>query len=318
MTYTFGYEKHIRDAMITMGAQVDTYNEQPSSKFITRAIIRVNRNLIAPKINAYHNRIISETSNVDYDIVFFEKCESFNRETIERIKQLHPSARFILYLWDSFKNNKNPLHVLDLFDKVLTFDKKDSIDYNLHFLPLFYIDSYSQIAVHDKYKYKTLFIGTLHSDRFKIVNGITNVVKGYGYQCYNYFFLQSKILFYRMLLKDRTFKMVNKGDVNYKSLKTNEIFKLYEESEIIIDVQDPSQTGLTMRTLETLGARRKMITTNSDIVNYDFYDRNNICVVNRDNTDIPESFLAGPYHPIPDDIYLKYSLTNWLNTIFAE
>lgn len=318
MTYTFGYEKHISDAMISMGAQVDIYNEQPNNKFITKALIRVYKKIIAKKVNEYHNRIITATMNNHYDFIFFEKCESFERETIERIKQLHPESKFILYLWDSFKNNKNPLHVLDLFDKVFTFDKNDSLSYNIQLLPLFYIDSYSRIATHDNYKYKTLFIGTLHSDRFKIVSNITNVIKGYGYQCYNYFFLQSKILFYRMLLKDQTFRTVNKNDVNYNSLGTKDIFKLYEESEIIIDVQDPNQTGLTMRTLETLGARRKMITTNFDIVNYDFYDKNNICIVDRKKIVVPESFITGKYQPIPNDIYKKYSLTNWLNTIFRN
>ena len=44
----------------------------------------------------------------------------------------------------------------------------------------------------------------------------------------------------------------------------------------VVDVENPGQHGLTMRSIEIIGLKRKFITTNPDIVNYDFYNSNNM------------------------------------------
>jgi hypothetical protein len=67
-----------------------------------------------------------------------------------------------------------------------------------------------------------------------------------------------------------------------------------------------------MRTLEVLGARRKLITTNAEVVHYDFYDPKNILVVDRENLKIPPDFLKSEFRPLPDFIYQKYSLKGFL------
>lgn len=53
-----------------------------------------------------------------------------------------------------------------------------------------------------------------------------------------------------------------------------------------------------------------------DIVNYDFYNPNNILVWNEDLKSIPYEFLNSDYEKLSEDIYQKYSLKNWLNKIF--
>ena len=67
-----------------------------------------------------------------------------------------------------------------------------------------------------------------------------------------------------------------------------------------------------MRSIEIIGLRRKFITTNRDIVNYDFYNPNNILVLDRKNSIVDMSFFDKPYEMLPDEIYEKYSLRNWI------
>ena len=69
---------------------------------------------------------------------------------------------------------------------------------------------------------------------------------------------------------------------------------------------------MTMRTIEILGLKRKLITTNKDIVNYDFYNSNNILVIDRDNPKFDISFIEKPYIELKEEIYKKYSLENWI------
>lgn len=71
-----------------------------------------------------------------------------------------------------------------------------------------------------------------------------------------------------------------------------------------------------MRTIETHGMRKKLITTNQNIKNYDFYDENNILIVDRKNPVIPYAFVESKYKMLPENIYDKYSLTYWIKTIF--
>ena len=58
--------------------------------------------------------------------------------------------------------------------------------------------------------------------------------------------------------------------------------------------------------------KRKFITTNKDIVNYDFYNSNNILVIDRKNPIIDFDFLMTPYEELDENIYYKYSLENWI------
>ena len=52
--------------------------------------------------------------------------------------------------------------------------------------------------------------------------------------------------------------------------------EIFSDSRCILDAPQAGQVGLTIRTIECLGAKRKLVTTNSDIKNYDFYNENNI------------------------------------------
>ena len=67
-----------------------------------------------------------------------------------------------------------------------------------------------------------------------------------------------------------------------------------------------------MRTIEILGLKRKFITTNKDIVNYDFYNPNNIMVIDREQPQIDFNFFDLPYEELDDNLYNKYSLKNWI------
>ena len=91
----------------------------------------------------------------------------------------------------------------------------------------------------------------------------------------------------------------------------------YINEKCVIDIESPTQNGLTMRTIEMIGLKKKLITTNKDIVNYDFYNPNNILVCDRDNFKIDKSFIETPYEELAKEIYEKYSLKGWLLQIFG-
>lgn len=83
-------------------------------------------------------------------------------------------------------------------------------------------------------------------------------------------------------------------------------------------MQHNKQSGLTMRTLETLGAKKKLITSNIDIKRYDFYNENNIFIIEDENLEGINEFINKDYEDINQDIYEKYSLRSWVETIVNE
>lgn len=86
----------------------------------------------------------------------------------------------------------------------------------------------------------------------------------------------------------------------------------------MIDIQHPKQVGLTMRTIEMLGLRKKLITTNQDIKNYDFYNEDNICIIDRKDILIKKNFFETNYNSNSDAYRKNYSLESFVDEILKE
>lgn len=312
----FGYQFAIKEQLEAEGYTVDYFDERPSNTFFVKALIRLNPAFLRQYIDQYYKDIIRVTADHTYDYIFIIKAEAISNHSLQKLRELHPGARFVLYLWDNFNNFVGGQKKLEYFDKILTFDIEDAPRYGLEFLPLFYLPEYSRIGgIPANPDIDILFIGTIHSDRYLFLQKIATQARSFSRSVYFYMFFMSQVLYYRMKLQDRAFRKVRKRNFQFKPLDRVLIIDLYKQSQAVIDIQHPKQTGLTMRSIETLGARRKLITTNILIRRYDFYDPANILVVDRTNPIISEEFLQTPYRPLPDEIYKKYSLESWVRTI---
>lgn len=60
-----------------------------------------------------------------------------------------------------------------------------------------------------------------------------------------------------------------------------------------------------------------MITTNEDIINYDFYQPENIYVYDG-KIDLKNVFFTHDYKEVNEQVYEKYSLRNWLKEIVED
>jgi len=102
-----------------------------------------------------------------------------------------------------------------------------------------------------------------------------------------------------------------------KTLLPEELQNDLENSKIFLDLIRKDHNGLSFRIFEALAMQRKIITTNKSISQYDFYNPNNILILD-ENSDIniQSDFLTTPYEPLRDDIYHKYTIENWAKTVF--
>jgi hypothetical protein len=107
----------------------------------------------------------------------------------------------------------------------------------------------------------------------------------------------------------------DKRDFIYKAKSRSEVVALVARSRIVVDIERPVQCGYTMRTLETLGAGRKLITTNAEVINSDFYVPDNIAIIDRNSPRISAEFFTSVYQPVPPKILYRYSLEGWLDEV---
>lgn len=314
---TFNYEKAIADKLRILGAQLDYFDERPANSIFVKGIIRFKRSLYQKKINSYYDLILKKTASTGYDFFFLIKGEVVPQFFLKEFRKRNPNCEFIFYTWDSFNNNPNALSILEYFDKKFTFDTNDAIKHNLNFRPLFFIDEYGEI-VSKKIKYNLLFLGTAHSDRYKISDNIVNWCLANNLTSYAYYFMPSRLVFFFKSLFDKSFKSFDYQKLSFKSLNINDIINLYEQSSVILDINHPGQNGLTMRTFEALGAGKKVVTTNPEIKKYPFYNENNIYIIDRENIELKKSFFESPFAEIHEELHTNMSLTGWLEAIFIE
>lgn len=311
----FNYHKEIIYALEQMGAHVDYFDERPSNTAVGKALLRINKSLIAHKILSYYKNIVETISrnSYKYDYILIVKAEAIPKDVIKHLRKLNPDAKIIIELWDSISNNAQAEEKLGLVDKVFSFDRNDCTKYNMNFRPLFYIDKYNEVSKQNvKTQYDLLFVGTVHSDRYKVLKNMEKKLVSNGYKVFYYMYLPSKMLYYVRKYILRQFPGSSKSDFKFKSIGQDEVLSLVSKSKVILDIQHPHQTGLTMRTVEMLGANKKIITTNSDIKSYDFYIESNIQVVDRAISNLDMSFFESDYVPVKNEIKQAYSLESWL------
>jgi len=308
----FGYESRIVQRLEELGAAVVWFDDRPSNSIFIKLMIRYFPFLSRKYIrNYYTNNILDEFTQI-----LVISAETLTYKNILFLKNKTKANRLILYIYDSLKNKKKLLPVIKYFDKCLTFDLDDAKKYNFIFRPLFFTSTvFGSASIANKYDVS--FIGTGHSDRAKIIEKIKLQCEDNSLSYFFYLYLQSPLIYYfKKIFNWRRLKKMN-NIFHYQPLGYNEYLDICENSNIIIDIEHPNQKGLTMRTFEMLGKERKVITTNRNIVGYDFFDANNISIINRNNPIIDIKFIEGKYRKISKELYSKYSIDGWLMDIFS-
>lgn len=311
----FSYEKDIRDELLRRGAHVDFLLDRPFDSAFLKAIARIRREWVIGSVDRYYCNNIKLLEGSDYDFIFVVNGQTLSSVTLDRLRAFYPKAKLILYMWDSFGNRRWAVSNLKYFDFKFTFDPVDAKKYGLHFRPLFFSSGFERTPS-DILEWDISFIGTAHTDRYSVVSKITRTLDP-EIRTFWYLFLQAKWVYW--VYRSTSFALRNSkiSEFKFDSLGKSFVQDVFNKSKSILDIEHPNQTGLTMRTLETVGAKKKLVTTNSQVKNYDFYNESNICIINRASPVLPEDFLSTPYVDLNVAIYKKYSLQGWMDEILG-
>lgn len=313
----FGYEQAIVQKLQSFGAHVDFYDERPSNSLLAKGIIRLGRTFYKRKIDAYYRKILNRVSKTQFHFLLVLRGEVVPAFFLQEFRKRNPYAHFVYYTWDSFENNKHPLNILEYFDARYTFDRNDARHYKLKFRPLFFMDEYGRLYNPDlkDHQYDLLFLGTAHSDRYSISTKIIEWCQAKDLCSFAYYYCQSRSVFLYKKLFDPLFEKFEYKKISFQPLSRDAVLNLYRESSVILDINHPAQSGLTIRTFEALGAGKKVITTNQEIKKYPFYNKNNILIIDRKDPKLRLDFFQSPFMPLDRTVLFNMSLSGWINEI---
>lgn len=318
----FDYPEIIVNELNEMGYEVDFFDDRPSTNAWIKAAIRINKNLIGTYIKKYFESVMKTVRNKKYDVVFLISGQSlsFSESMINEIKLCQKDAKFVLYQWDSQTNFPYIKQVQKYFDKCYSFDRRDIEETpSLKFLPLFYSRKYEEIGKRNNtnFKYDFCFVGTAHPKKYKFIKMMSEQLKSVYPNQFIYFFFPSPIVYFYRKIMNNELRKAKYNEFHYVPLKGKDMNDVYETSRCVLDSAQEGQLGLTIRVLEALGAKKKLITTNEDVINYDFYKPENIYVY-EGKIDLENVFFTHEYKEVSKEVYEKYSLRSWLKEILED
>lgn len=243
------------------------------------------------------------------DYALFIRPDVYGVETIRALKQNVKPQHFIAYQWDGMNRYPYIWQFVELFDRFFVFDPNDietsSQPQNLLPSTNFYFDYDLTCRLPEKDEF--YYIGAHQSERISLINQFSAYAKQHNWQL-NFMIYSDK---------PNTPQYYPVGNIQFiqKTLSYQENLELAKQSRVLVDFVIQEHQGLSLRTFEALAYRKKLISTNTEIIKYDFYHPNNIYVLNEHNFDGLPEFLAKPYYEIDAQIREKYSFSNWIRYI---
>ena len=308
----WGYDAHIVETLKEKGIEAnhikigavsyENFGERLTNLF---SKVFLGKNLKYQKRQKFVIEQLDKLGHQDQILVL--NADTFDHSTLEYIKK--STNRFITFLYDNL--DRFPVQdKLHFFDKIYSFDDKDIEKHeferltNYNYLPFLSQEKQNPsedalyITSYDKKRIKQLEILSRKFEELRLKFDLYVIGKKSWKNQLMKPFSKNKIVFTRKR-------------INHENLP-----EFYKRTKVILDLMRENQYGLSFRVFEAMALEKKIITDNEKIKNYDFYNPNNILVLNKDFSNITKEFFETPYQSLPEEIYKKYTLEKWVERVF--
>ncbi len=238
--------------------------------------------------------------NLDYILVI--RPDNFPVSFIKKLRTR--TTKLIAYQWDGIDKFPEVKKYFDLFDTFFCFEEVKN-QQNIKPITNFYFDHLP--AVYKEYNTgnpNLYFVGLYWKSREEKINRFIDKISEYH--------VELSIFIQYFQHPER-----KNPKINYiqDRITFEQNLEYVKKSDILLDFVDPLHNGLSIRFFEGLYYRKKVITDNVTVKNYDFYHPDNIFVVENDNYQNIDHFLKKPYQQLSDEIIKKYSFSSWIMKI---
>jgi hypothetical protein len=317
----FNYHRSIIASFRDHGYDVDYYNDRPGENPFIKGAIRLRPNLVNGVVGGYLRNILDETRGRRYDLILVINGKVLTPAFVGELRGQHPESEAVLYLWDSIQLYPHVLTFSGLFDRRYTFDAEDAGGHNeFTLLPLFYTHDYRDVGARGRrqHDYDLVNVCTAHENRYSLMRTLIPSLRQADLRVYSYLYLHPLQFAYCRVRSD-SFAGSSPREFAFRPLPVTAYVDVLSRSRAVLDVNHESQSGLTMRTIETLGARRKLITTNRDVEHYQFYDPSRVLLVDPRSPDVLaiKDFVNGSQDALDPSIYRMYDIDTWMDELIT-
>lgn len=171
--------------------------------------------------------------------------------------------------------------------QLATFDPADAEKYGMLYTEQYYRFPDGPATVEEEYDF--FFCGA-SKDRTERLHSLRSMLEGKGFRC---LFID---------VKSPSERISYEQYLSYLS-----------RSRCLVDLMQEGQTGITRRPVEALFWNKKLLTENSHIARYDFYDERNISILTAETEKEIEKFMSTPISEVPTEIKRRYDINHWLS-----
>lgn len=99
---------------------------------------------------------------------------------------------------------------------------------------------------------------------------------------------------------------------NKEAITYTENIENIKKSKCLVEIVQSGQEGITLRPLEAISFKKKLISNNEKLTQYDFYHKENIFILGKDDISTIGDFLNSKFVEIDVNTVNKYNVYNWL------
>lgn len=263
--------------------------------YIDKVFLKDINNIIRKVLNKFNlNRFGNWRKKLaEYDqIIIFDSA--YSTRLIKKIKN-NTKGKIILWFWNDITSIQEKILNDKKIDAFYTFNEEDSKNYKIKYNSQFYFDNIKNITL--KSLTTDIYFMGLDKGRRSTIEALKKEFK------------KNKIKYDITIVDDYK----NPYKVTYKDYLMNEM-----NSRCLLDINHNNKSkGLTLRPLEALVMQKKIITNNQNIINYDFYNKENIFIIGVDDINELRMFIKKPYKLIDKKMLNYYSFSEWINRFEA-
>ncbi|HEU4789002.1 MAG TPA: hypothetical protein VFS71_04895 [Flavobacterium sp.] len=303
----WGLNEHLKNTLVQKGHTVHYINffdfKHKYSNFQSKLYNFILKNLFNKNIkNVYYgNEILKKLAenNEIQDVILTIKGDFIDTKSILEFKKF--TKKSIAFFNDSITRCPKIKQVIPAFDEVYSFEKKDCKKYNLNFITNWIYPI--QVGNTKKEQFEVYNISS-KDKRSVLLSKIARILKG------------NKIN-YKIIIFDKKNRNHDPNlEYTQKQIPLAQVNENLHNAQILLDINRIGQNGLTFRVFESIGLEKKLITTNADIKNYDFYNPNNILIIDEKRPNLTLDFFKTEYEKISEMVFKKYTLEEWINQVF--
>lgn len=265
------------------------------SRVFRKIILKFN---IIPLEKVIFKTLIKYLNSAKYIILF----DTGNAAYLAKlIKKISPNIKLIIWYWNPVGASIDLKEFSGLDIEIWSFDPNDCKKHGLKYNTQFFIEKNLEYINNSSKCEQDVFYVGVDKDRSKILSKLKNI-------------FDKEHISYKFNLVKNGNKNNDYGIEYCEPLEYKDVLNNISQSKAVIDLVAEGQNGLTLRPLEALFLKKKLITNMLSIKEYDFYSPENIFIIGEDDDTKLKEFLCSGYDSTLYDYFCnKYSFKEWIN-----